>query len=98
MLKRLALTGLGLFFAGSLSAKEMAVADWGPTARQAQSTVTVEASDAPDRPAWQEPGFVMDEVIATTESAPLDLPEATPVSPDLKQLLELHQGARRLIL
>jgi hypothetical protein len=98
MLNRLVVTGFGLLFAGSLSAKELAEEDLGAAPRQTESAVSIEAADAPVRPAWQEPGFVMDEVIATAESAPLDLPAVTPVSPDLKELLELHRAVRDLIL
>lgn len=94
MFERLVVTSLGLLFAGSLSAKEMTDPDLGAILKESLSAVAVEAPDAPEGPAWQEPGFVMDEVIATAEYAPLELSAESPVSPDLRDLLELHRAVR----
>lgn len=98
MLERLFVSSLGLLFAGSLSAKELAVADMGAALKAPVAAVDVAAPDTPETPAWQEPGFVMDEVIATAESAPLEVPAETPVGPDLDELLELHRAVRDLML
>lgn len=96
MLKTLALTGIGLILTGSLSAKEIASEKLDASVEQLSADVAHEAPGALSIPAWREPGFVMDEVIATAEPAPIDVPETTPISPDLEDLLDLHEAVRSL--
>lgn len=110
MLKMLSGTSFGLVLAASLSAAEIKgisqTADEASvgSADQLASPVVREHSDSghsdvTDRlsiPAWQERGFVMDVVVATAEPAALELPKAEPISPDLEDMLKLHQAARSL--
>ena len=110
MLKMISGMGFGLVLATSLSATEITGISHTPdealvgSAEQLESPVVRKHSDSghsdmTDRlsiPAWQEHGFVMDVVVATAEPAPLELPKAEPVSPDLEDLLKLHQATRSL--
>ena len=110
MFRMLTVMSIGLVLTVSLSAAEMSgvnetadealLGSADPTA----SPVVGEHSNPRDAgasvplrvPAWQERGFVMDVVVATAEPAAFELPEAKPISPDLEELLKLHQATRSL--
>jgi len=104
MLNRLTIIGIGLTITASLSAEGSASEGSMSAAQQASPAIAIERSDGEglqvsgtvNAPAWQEPGFVMGEVVATSAPMPLELPEPTPMSPDLEALLELHKAARNL--